>query len=350
MVETEPARLVGLTYAEAWTAAGGAAAEIVNAGLEAKLISIVRQLGFNPNKKVRSLDDARYLLGLAGCYEPNVAFSDHDGNRLETNLFLDRPEKPGFLERLKQKHPFGYGLARKLLVVAAVVGTVGLAGCLGNAPVKKPEQTGPAGEELHGGGPQIESARMGHGSYNNLVLVNSSDVQNVSGELFLHNKKISDVRFYESRDSSNKYDMVTQKSNESEHYVIKIKITGKSGITEIIMPIFPRNVVSNTRFSIGTGPFEERGLNDTDVIYDVGIPLHEEQYFNEFKAAVTKNGVVINNAVVLPRSTGIISGDKLPNRNATYILALDFCIKQRQGNASGCGQIVYPFVPNKLYK
>ncbi|MBI2040834.1 MAG: hypothetical protein HYT16_01905 [DPANN group archaeon] len=140
---TSPEDLVGLTYETAWIKSGGAAAEIVKDDLETKLKSIVVQLGFNPHKKVRNIDDARLLFGLAGAYEPNVVFSDHDGNKFETNLFLDRPEKPGFLGRLKQKHPVGYDLARKLLVVGAVVFTVGLAGCLGSAPVKKPEDKKP---------------------------------------------------------------------------------------------------------------------------------------------------------------------------------------------------------------
>jgi hypothetical protein len=95
---TEPEKLVGMNYNEAWLRAGGAPAELRDGKLEMLL------LPSDKNHRVETIDEARDIALLAGCYEPNLKVSDGKHTYVAP-INVDEGNKPGLLERLKTKHP-----------------------------------------------------------------------------------------------------------------------------------------------------------------------------------------------------------------------------------------------------
>ncbi|MBI4095758.1 MAG: hypothetical protein HY438_02765 [DPANN group archaeon] len=388
---TSPDDLIGLTYETAWIKSGGAAAEIVEDGLETKLKSIVAQLGFDPHKKVRNIDDARLLFGLAGAYEPNVAFSDHDGNKFEANLFLDRPEKPGFFERLKQKHPVGYDLARKLLVVGAVVFTVGLAGCLGSAPAKKPE-------DIKGGGPQIADLRLHYSSiydyafngsayeskegknslHIELLPANFSEVSGVTADLYTPGEKTGHVALQLTTepqlivtligDEVYSADLRNYYNKESK---LKINLNGKGGTTEVITSLSsPKFIEQISIYGTGTHPDHPEDKSKVYVGLDFRLPdvinnhtrVDADQNFNiSLSAHILKGGMEVKTAnaqsTLQTRSIDaagrssiylLIDKTEIGGGNNVYTFESDILITDKTGSQSS-GSVSFSFVPNRMY-
>ncbi|MBI4095742.1 MAG: hypothetical protein HY438_02685 [DPANN group archaeon] len=127
--------IIGHTYRDAWQAAGGALKQKTPNGLE----SILENLGIDEHAIVSSADEAWWVLAAASTYEPNsihlAEASDVFGDGrfvFPVPVYLEREEKPGLLHRLRENHPYLY----KGLVVATVIGTMGLAAAAGFTIVK----------------------------------------------------------------------------------------------------------------------------------------------------------------------------------------------------------------------
>ncbi|MBI2040817.1 MAG: hypothetical protein HYT16_01820 [DPANN group archaeon] len=127
--------IIGHTYRDAWQAAGGALKQKTPKGLE----SILENLGIDEHAIVSSADEAWWVLAAASTYEPNSvhmaeASDVFGGGRFvfPVPVYLEREEKPGLLQRLRENHPYLY----KGLVVATVIGTMGLAAAAGFTIVK----------------------------------------------------------------------------------------------------------------------------------------------------------------------------------------------------------------------
>ncbi|MFH0868669.1 MAG: CARDB domain-containing protein [archaeon] len=122
-----PEKLVGMTYNRAWIAAGGAM-HVFN-----KKTSKLESLLLKPEDDftISTREEASDVVALAGCYEPNMHYSDGKNEYTESTHIPEKKMR-GFFKSLKRNHPYMH----KALVIGAIVGTLGLAATLGASLAK----------------------------------------------------------------------------------------------------------------------------------------------------------------------------------------------------------------------
>ena len=122
-----PENLIGMAYNQAWLSAGGASQRFN------KKTSKLESLLLKPedNFKITSRRQAADVVALAGCYEPNVQYSD-GRNIFTDSTYVHEESKPGFFKRLKTNHPY----VHKALVIGTIIATLGLAATLGASLAK----------------------------------------------------------------------------------------------------------------------------------------------------------------------------------------------------------------------
>ncbi len=359
-----PEELIGLTYYDAWRMAGGALMRRAESG---DLEDVLASLEFKKSEIIGTAADARDILLLAGCYEPNTIHLRQLNDPLGRGSFLfpipiyeDKKEQQGFFARLGQNHPWIY----KGLVIAAIVGTVGLAGCLGAAPAKK-------ADDLKGGGPQIKFANMnyidgtGPGELR-IIPVDFSSVHNVSNALFFHDKQVGTSMVRLDRDVSNAFGVTIDHSayaaylpvmNSTLQYdSIHTRITGDGGTTELIIPIFPK-IISFERLIVywgrETAQAKEKVFADVDLML-ANDTLEQNGYLANHTFSIKRNGVLIDTKRIpsltlkstLSGTAYFDSKNKIPRDNNVYIFSDDLVI--RGEGKTYTGRFASAFVPAKL--